>query len=71
MCMLNKPLYVDLSFVFWPLCFPSFFDLRILITPLVSSNSSYPESLERHCRVTRFPSAQFVEQLFLVHDIPF
>jgi hypothetical protein len=28
-----------LSFFFWPLCCLSFFDLRILITPLVSSNS--------------------------------
>ena len=35
--------FVDcfLSFLFWPLCCLSFFDLRILITPLVSSNSSY------------------------------
>ena len=30
-----------LSFLFCPLCCLSFFDLRILITPLVSSNSSY------------------------------
>ena len=29
------------SFFFWPLCCLSLFDLRILITPLVSSNSSY------------------------------
>ena len=29
-----------LSFFFWPLCCLSFFDLRILITPLVFSNSS-------------------------------
>ena len=35
--------FVDhfLSFFFWPLCCLSFFDLRIPITPLVSSNSSY------------------------------
>ena len=34
--------FVDrcLSFFYWPLCCLSFFDLRILITPLVSSNSS-------------------------------
>ena len=34
--------FVDrcLSFFFWPLCC-LFFDIRILITPLVSSNSSY------------------------------
>jgi len=34
-------LFVLLSFLFWPLCYLSFFDLRILIAPLVSSNSSY------------------------------
>jgi hypothetical protein len=28
-------------FFFWPLCCLFFFDIRILITPLVSSNSSY------------------------------
>jgi hypothetical protein len=34
--------FVDrcLSFFFWPLCCLFFFDIRILITPLVSSNSS-------------------------------
>ena len=34
--------FVDrcLSFFFWPLCCPFFFDIRILITPLVSSYSS-------------------------------
>jgi hypothetical protein len=30
-----------LSFFFWSLCCLSFFDIRILIIPLVSSNSSY------------------------------
>ena len=35
--------FVDrcLSFYFWSLCCLFFFDIRILITPLVSSNSSY------------------------------
>ena len=28
------------TFFFWPLCFPFFFDIRIMIAPLVSSNSS-------------------------------
>jgi hypothetical protein len=28
----------SLSLLFWPLCFLSFFDLRLLITPLVSSD---------------------------------
>jgi hypothetical protein len=37
-CFVDRFLY----FFFWPLCFLSFFDLRLLITPLVSSNSSYP-----------------------------
>jgi hypothetical protein len=34
-------LFVLLSFFFWPLCCFPFFDIRILINPLVSSNSSY------------------------------
>ena len=35
--------FVDrcLSFFFWPLCCLSFIDIRILITPFTSSNSSY------------------------------
>jgi len=35
-----RSLFVFLYFLFWPLCFLFFFDLRILITPWVSSNSS-------------------------------
>ena len=38
MCMFCWSLFVLLSFFFWPLCC-LFFDLPILITPLVSSNS--------------------------------
>jgi hypothetical protein len=38
MCMFCRSLFVLLYF--WPLCWLSFFDLRILITLLVSSNSS-------------------------------
>jgi hypothetical protein len=34
-------LFVLLFVFFWPLCCLSVFDLRILITPLVSLNSSY------------------------------
>jgi general stress protein CsbA len=37
-----QTLIVLLSFFFWPLCCLFFFDLRILITPLVSSNSYCP-----------------------------
>ena len=40
-CMFCRSLFVFLSFFFLPLCCLSFFDLRILITPLLSSNSSY------------------------------
>ena len=36
-----KCLFVLLSVLLWPLCCLSFFDLRILIAPLVSSNSFY------------------------------
>ena len=36
-----RSLFVLLYFFFWSLCCLFFFDLRILITPLVSSNSSY------------------------------
>jgi hypothetical protein len=39
MCMLCRSLFVRLYF-FWPLCCLFFFDIRILITPLVFSNSS-------------------------------
>ena len=42
MCMFCKSLFVLLYFVWWPLCC-LFFDIRILITPLVSSNSSYQD----------------------------
>ena len=38
--MFCRSLFVFLSFFFWPLCCLSCFDLRILITPLVSSNFS-------------------------------
>ena len=41
MCMFCRSLCVLLYFFFWPLCCLFFFDIRIIITPLVSSNSSY------------------------------
>ena len=46
MCMLCRSLFVLLFRVFWPLCCLSF-DLRILLTPLVSSNSAYPHTTTR------------------------
>ena len=36
-CFADHCLYI----FFWPFCCLSFFDLRMLINPLVSSNSSY------------------------------
>ena len=41
MCMFCRSLFVLFSFFTWPLCCLFFFDLRILITPLVSWNYSY------------------------------
>ena len=38
--MFCRSLFVFLTFFFWPLCCLTFFDLRNMITPLVSSNSS-------------------------------
>jgi len=39
-CMFCRSLFVFLYFIFWTLCCLFFFDIRILITPFVSSNSS-------------------------------
>ena len=39
--MFQRLLFVLLFFFIWSLCCLSFFDLQILITPLLSSNSSY------------------------------
>ena len=44
MCMFCRSLFVILTFFFWPLCCLSFFDLRILTSPLVSSNFSFCDS---------------------------
>ena len=42
MCMFCRSLFVLSYFYLWPLCCLFFFDIRILIiTPLVSSDSSY------------------------------
>jgi hypothetical protein len=39
-CMFCRSLFVLLCFFIWPLCCLFFFDIRIMIAPLVSSNSS-------------------------------
>ena len=49
MCMFCRSLFVLLPLFFWPLCCLFFFDVRILITSLISSNSSYRSS--KHNRV--------------------
>ena len=41
LCMFCRSLFVLLYFSFWPLCCLFFFDIRIMIAPLVSSSSSY------------------------------
>jgi hypothetical protein len=41
LCLFCRSLFVLLYFFFWPLCCLFFFDIQILIAPLVSSNSSY------------------------------
>ena len=41
MCNIFRSLFVFLYFFSCPLCCLFFFDIRILITPLISSNSSY------------------------------
>ena len=47
-CFVDRCLSVYLSFFFWPLCCLSFFDIRILITPLVPSNSSFSVWHNKH-----------------------
>jgi hypothetical protein len=59
-CMFCKFLFVLLFFFIWPLCC-LFFDLRILITPLVSSNSS--RNRLRHSRLIIF-SIYSIKQIF-------
>ena len=46
--MFCRSLFVLLLIFFWPLCCLLFFDIRILITPLVSSNSSLTTHALRH-----------------------
>jgi hypothetical protein len=57
MCMFCRSLFVLLCFFAWPFYCLFFFDLRILITLLVSSNSSYHResklSFRLFCLITR------------------
>ena len=63
--MLCRSLFVLLYFFFWPMCFLSF-DLLILITPLVSANSSYLVLL----LITRYKT-KLSEPIHLSFDILF
>ena len=49
-CLALYVCFIDrcLSFFFWPLCCLFFFDLRILMATLVSSNSSFHFQLIQH-----------------------
>jgi hypothetical protein len=63
MCMFCRSLFVLLYFFFWPLCCLFFFNIRILITPLVSSNSSIKELhillTYRKSRYCRFKESRY------------
>ena len=48
MCIFCRSLFFLLCIFFWPLCCLFFFDIRILITPLVSSKSSILFCQSRH-----------------------
>ena len=49
--MLCRSLFVLLYFFIWPLCCLFLFDIRILITPLVSSNSLQRKHIFKGVRV--------------------
>jgi hypothetical protein len=48
-CFVDRSL-IFCIFFFWPLCCLSFFDLLLLVTPLVSSNYSYARVMSRFGR---------------------
>ena len=52
MCIFCRSLFVLLSFFIWSLCCLFFFDIRILITPLVSPNSFYQGSRTQQFIIT-------------------
>ena len=80
MCMSCRSLFVLLYVFLWPLCCRYFFDLRILITPSISSDYSYCYNLYHRqdlCQVLitlheQFgPSRFFPLLIFLVFCIVF
>jgi hypothetical protein len=65
-CMFCRSLFVLLCFFFWPLCCLFFFDIRILIAPSVSSNSSYGIN---KCRPTIHLPAFYVVVIIFVKSL--
>ena len=59
-CMFCRSLFVLLYFFFWPLCGLFFFDIWILIAPLVSSNSSYLSTALSTCTYNKFECFVFL-----------
>jgi hypothetical protein len=60
-----RSLFVLLSFFFWSLCCLSYLDIRILITPLVSSNSSYYPKHDNRIRYKFYN----LEYILLILDV--
>jgi hypothetical protein len=54
--MFCRSLFIRLYFFFWPFCCLSFFDLRLLVTSLISLNFSY---FDDDASVTNIQSGQF------------
>ena len=69
MCIFYRSLFVLLYFFFWPLCC-LFFELRILIIPLVSSNSTYTHHFGREktkTQISSFPNLQFLINAIIIN----
>ena len=62
-CMFCRSLFVLLDFFFWPLCCLFIFDIQILITSLVSSNSSHYKERYNLEYNTKFRSINIITNL--------
>ena len=64
--MICRSLFVLLYFFFWPLCYLFFFDIRILIIPLVSSSFPGPDMCTKHRKKTfQWSNLAFFRRLIL------
>ena len=62
--MFRRSLFVLLlMFFIWPLCCLSFCDIRVLINPLVSPNSSSYKTLHRKLRLVSMISTEYLDDL--------